>query len=64
MEYSDYAEDIVNLAHEDPIVRILALGKLNNGLKSYYEEGEPHTFLDKRLLKGFYIVNKNELKEQ
>ncbi len=52
---------IENLGNENPIVRVLALGKINTSLKAYTQAIEPLTFLDKRLLKGFYAMDPQEV---
>jgi len=47
------------LNHEEPMVRVFALGKLNKVLRKF--ENSKMSTLDQRLLKGFYITNWNEL---
>ena len=47
--------------HPKAIVRIFALGQLNQRLQPYINE--PPTELDDRLLKGFYTRDKDELEK-
>lgn len=41
--------------------RVFHLAKINKALKTYSEKTKLLTSLDKRLLKGFYVNNLNEL---
>ena len=48
-----------DLNNDDPIIRIFALGRINNPLRNFQDKAL--TYLDRRLLKGFYISDKLEL---
>ena len=50
---------IMNLNHKEPMERVFALGKINRVLSNYANKDLDK--FDKRLLKGFYINDINEL---
>jgi hypothetical protein len=47
--------------NKNPLVRVFAVGKFKRYLKDYYENKEPLTTIDHRLLKGFYSGKRSEL---
>ena len=61
----DAADIFNNVASQDPMKRVFALGKMNRILKDYCVIGAPKLKdIDKRLLKGFYVSNAIELENE
>ena len=61
---SEYEQDktMAELHAKEPMLRVFALGKINRILKDFAIEDAPSlTQFDKRLLKGFYVNNLEEL---
>jgi len=58
---SDYAEYLQCLNHEEPFVKVFALGKIHKAISRYEEK--KLSALDRYLLKGFYVANRWELEQ-
>jgi len=59
-DHSDQDFHFDSIKKTDPLQKIFLLGQVNNCLLDYCDK-KPLTNLDKRLLKGFYVTNEQEL---
>lgn len=62
---SDYQGTLHNMANGDPMVRVFSLAKLKQQLKTFDDrENHPVDAIDKRLIKGFYTNDQQELQDE
>ena len=57
----DFGQDVRNLSHKEPGVKLFQMGKVAQILRSYSNDKMPIDSLDKRLVKGFYTNDQWEL---